>query len=75
MATAKYNFQKFVFNPVNQKLVDFLEELQRLAKDAFGIVAEAIIEQFINAKVPPHLMKLKNQAHPKNGTMNRFSHT
>ena len=47
MATAKHKFQKLVFNPANQKLVDFLDELQKLAKDAFGIAAHAIIEQFI----------------------------
>ena len=31
MATAKHKFQKFVFNPANQKLVDLLDELQKLA--------------------------------------------
>ena len=68
MATAKHNFQKLVFNPANQKLVDFLDELQKLAKDAFGIAAHAIIEQFIYAKMPPHLKKSVNQAHLENGT-------
>ena len=68
MATAKHKFQKLVFNPANQKLVDFLDELQKLAKDAFGIAAHAIIEQFIYAKMPPHLKKLINQAHLQNGT-------
>ena len=68
MATAKHNFQKLVFNPANQKLVDFLDELQKLAKDAFGIATHAIIEQFIYAKMPPHLKKLINQAHLENGT-------
>ena len=58
MATAKHKFQKLVFNPANQKLVDFLDELQKLAKDAFGIAAHAIIEQFIYAKMPPHLKKI-----------------
>ena len=67
MATAKHNFQKLVFNPANQKLVDFLDELQKLAKDAFGITAHAIIEQFIYAKIPPHLKKLVNQAHLEKG--------
>ena len=47
MATAKQKFQNIVFNPVNQNLVDFLGELQKLAKDAFGIAPHAIIEQFI----------------------------
>ena len=47
MATAKqHKFQKLAFNSANQKLVDFLDELQKLAKDAFGIAAHAIIEQF-----------------------------
>ena len=47
MATAKHKFQRLVFNPANQKLIDFLDELQKLAKDAFGVAAQAIIEQFI----------------------------
>ena len=68
MATAKHKFQKLVFNPANQKLVDFLDELQKLAKDAFGIAAHAIIEQFIYAKMPPHLKKSINEAHLENGT-------
>ena len=68
MATAEHKFQKLVFDPANQKLVDFLDELQKLAKDAFGIAAHAIIEQLIYAKMPPHLKKLINQAHLENGT-------
>ena len=35
MATAKHKFQKLVFERSKHKLVDFLDELQRLAKDAF----------------------------------------
>ena len=68
MATAKHKFQQLVFNPANQKLIDFLDELQKLAKDAFGVDAQAIIEQFIYAKMPPHLKKSINQAHLENGT-------
>ena len=68
MATAKHKFQKLVFNPANQKLVDFLDELQKLTKDAFGIAAHTIIEQFMYAKMPPHLKKSINQAHLENGT-------
>ena len=68
MATAKHKFQQLVFNPANQKLIDFLDELQKLAKDAFGVDAQAIIEQFIYAKMPPHLKKPINQAHLENGT-------
>ena len=68
MATAKHKFQRLVFNPANQKLIDFLDELQKLAKDAFGVAAQAIKEQFINAKMPPRLKKSINQAHLENGT-------
>ena len=68
MATAKHESQKLVSNPANQKLVIFLDELRKLAKDAFGIAAQAIIEQFIYAKMPPHLKKSINQAHLENGT-------
>ena len=68
MATAKHEIQQLVFNPVNQKLIDFLDELQKLAKDAFGVAAQAIIDQFINAKMPPHLKKSIDQAHLENGT-------
>ena len=52
MATVKHKFQKLVFNPANHKLVEFLDELQTLAKDAFGNAAHAIIEQFVYAKMP-----------------------
>ena len=43
MATVKHKFQKLVFNPANPKLLDLLDELRKLAKDAFGIAAHAII--------------------------------
>ena len=68
MATAKHKFKKLVFNPANQKSVDFLDELQELAKDTFGIAAHAITDQFIYAKMPPHLTKTINQAHLEKGT-------
>ena len=68
MATAKHKFQRLVFNPANQKLIDFLDELQKLAKDANEVAAQAIFEQFIYAKMPPHLKKSINQAHLENGT-------
>ena len=68
MATAKHKLQQLVFTPANQKLIDFLDELQKLANDAFGVAAQAIIDQFIYAKMPPHLKKSINQAHLENGT-------
>ena len=71
MATVTHN-SKLVFIPANHKLVDFLDELQKLAEDAFGSVAHAIIEQFMFAKMPPHLKKSKNQAHLESGTYELF---
>ena len=68
MATAKHKFQQLVFNPANQKLIDFLDELQKLAKDSFAVAAQATIDQFKDAKMPPHLKKSINQAHLQNGT-------
>ena len=65
-ATAKHNFQQLVFNPANQKMIDFLDEFQKLEKDAFGVAAQAVFEQFIYAKMPPHLKKSINQAHLEN---------
>ena len=67
MATAKHKFQILVFNPVNQNLAVFLDEFQKLTKEAFGVAAHAIIEQFIYAKIP-HLKKSINQAPLENGT-------
>ena len=67
MATAKHKFHKLVFSPANQKIVDFLDELQKLAEDAFGIAAHAIIDQFVYDKMLPNLQKSKNQAHLENG--------
>ena len=53
MAAAKPKFQRLVFNSANQKIIDCPDELQKLAKNAFVVAAQAIIEQFIYAKMPP----------------------
>ena len=68
MATAKHKFQRLVFNPANQKVIDFLDQLQKLAKNAFGVAAKNIKEQFIYGKMSPRLKKSINQAHLENGT-------
>ena len=68
MATAKHKFKKLVFNPAYQKLVDFLDDLRKLARNAFEIAAQAIIEQLIYGKLPPHVEKSINQAHLEIGT-------
>ena len=53
MATAKCKNQGLVFNPATQKLIDFLDDLQKLAKDAYGFAAQTIVEHFMHAKMPP----------------------
>ena len=60
MATVKHRFQNLVFNPANRKLINFPDQLKKLAKDPFGIAVYAIIDQFIYAKMPPHLRKSIN---------------
>ena len=49
-------------------LVAFFDELQKLAKDAFGKATNAINEQFIYAKMLPHLKKTIIQVYLENGT-------
>ena len=68
MTTARHKCQRLVFNLVNRKLTDFLDELRNLAKDAFGFAAQVTIEQFIYAIKHPHLMKSIDQALLENGT-------
>ena len=67
MATAKHKFQDLVFNPTIQALIDFLDELQKLAKDAFGVAAQAVKNNSY-AKMPTHLKKSIIQAHLEIGT-------
>ena len=68
MATAKHKCQRLVFNPTNQKLTVFLDELHKLAKDAFGVATQAIVEQFNYATMPLDLKKSINKLHLENGT-------
>ena len=68
MATSKHDFPRPVVSPANQKVIDFLDELQELAKTAFGVAAQTIIKQFINTKMPASLKKSINKAQLENGT-------
>ena len=52
---------------MKQKSIDFLDELQELAKDSSGVAAQAIINQVIYAKMLLHLNKSWNQDHFENG--------
>ena len=71
-ASAKHRFKRLFFDPENQKLPDFLEELQESAEKAFGDNAHQMIENLLYAKMPPHLKKSINQAYLENGTYDQI---
>ena len=71
-ASAKHRFHRLSFDPENQKLSDFLEELQESAEKAFGENAHQMIENLLYAKMPPHLKKSINQAYLENGTYDQI---
>ena len=68
MATTEHKIQKLAFTPANLYLVHFLNEFQKLAKNAFGIADHAINKQVIYAVIPSHLKKSINQAPLENDT-------
>ena len=55
MAGAKHKSEQLVFNPTNQTIFDFSDDLQNLANDVFGFAAQVIIQKFLYAKMTPHL--------------------
>ena len=67
-AWAKHRFNRLMIQPENQKLPDFLEDLQESAEKAFGEAAPQMIENLIYAKMPSHLKKSINHAYLENGT-------
>ena len=71
-ASAKHRFNRLFFDPENQKLPDFLEELQESAEKAFGDNVQQMIENLLYAKMPPHLKKSINQAYLENGTYDQI---
>ena len=71
-ASAKHRFNRLSFDPENQKLPDFLEELQESAEKAFGDNAHQMIENLLYAKMPPYLKKSINQAYLENGTYDQI---
>ena len=64
-ASAKHRFNRLMFQPENQKLPDFLEDLQESAEKAFGEAAPQMIESLIYAKMPPHLKKINQPGLPR----------
>ena len=57
-----------MFQPENQNLPDFLEDLQESAEKPIGETSPQMIECLIYAKILPHLKTSINKAFLKNGT-------
>ena len=51
------------FDPTKQKLHEFLDVLQKTAKEAFGPEAQKFIDKAIYAKMPDHVKKILNRAY------------
>ena len=51
------------FDPSKQKLHEFLDILQKTAKEAFGSEAQKFIDKAIYAKMPDHVEKVLNRAY------------
>ena len=49
-----------------------MKELQKLAKDALGVAAKAILDHFLYARMPPHLNKSVSQANLEKGRCEHF---
>ena len=71
-SSAKHRFNRLSFDPENQKLPDFLEELQESAEKAFGENAHQMMENLLYAKMSPHLKKSIFQAYLENGTYDQI---
>ena len=63
MAKARCEWDALKFDPSTQKLHEFLDVLQRTAKEAFGTEAQQFIDKAIYAKMPDHVKKILNRAY------------
>ena len=63
MAKARCEWDALKFDPSSQKLHEFLDILQKTAKEAFGSEAQQFIDKAIYAKMPDHVKKILNRAY------------
>ena len=63
MAKARCDRDSLKFDPATQKLHEFLDLLQKTAKEAFGSEAQQFIDKAIYAKMPDHVKKILNRAY------------
>ena len=62
-AKARCEWDALHFDPTKQKLHEFLDALQKPAKEAFGSEAQRFIDKAIYAKMPDHVKKILNSAY------------
>ena len=70
-ALAKH-LHRLTIDPENQKLPDFLEDLQKSAEKAFGDIAHHMIGNLLFAEMPPHHKKFIDQAYLENGSYDQI---
>ena len=63
MAKARCEWDTLKFDPSTQKLHEFLDLLQKTAKEAFGVETQQFIDKAIYAKMPDHVKKILNRAY------------
>ena len=70
MANARCEWVALRFDPSTQKLHEFLDVLQKTAKEAFASEAQQFIDKAIYAKMPDHVKKILNRAYLENKPYN-----
>ena len=69
-AKARCEWDALHFDPTKQKLHEFLDALQKPAKEAFGSEAQKFIDKAIYAKLPDHVKKILNRAYLEDKSYN-----
>ena len=62
-AKARCEWDALHFDPTKQKFHEFLDALQKTAKEAFGSETQKFIDKAIYAKMPDHVKKILNRAY------------
>ena len=63
MAKARSEWDSLKFDSATQKLHEFLDVLQKTAKEVFGSEIQQFIDKTIYAKMPDHVKKILNRAY------------
>ena len=71
-AKARCEWDASHFDPTKQKSHEFLDILQKTAKEAFGSEAQNFIDKAIYAKMPGHVKKILNRAYLEDKPYNDF---